>query len=848
MPSKSIHRNRLSTCDSIPHLSILSPPLTSPQYYHVLSLYLPHCQISSSERPTFDSMIEIAKHDYGLKVVHVKADQDYRDNFLFVCNHVPPGIANAIDWQALTAINTMEDPTHNVSNQLRGNKGYPVGATGAHNSGRSMETLGLAKPRQHKGTSNPILSNAMAVLSQALRTLFYEDGPIPVTDTERNIMFRTKVHLQSLFESGGLYTNDAFIAFALHCDWHNPGRNDLDYGPCSGLTKFVEEYGRWTRAAVLGHNKKAVDDYMKKWRLHAPVLKQIMEYYAGLPEALKVISPSLFPSANMTTHKRMQPHMNKAVFFSPYIDVIAEFRNDPVFETIVVPTGYWGRVEAGAIVNVTTSNSPDHYRKGMKELRDHCAAGKFPTNPGLFLYQYIWKLKREDHTNKKPVAGQRYQPSHNKVASDFQVNKSMETICRLAHELRQLDSKELSQAHTFQKATGILCTVVTEDSHGCYGAGPLTAQHILHVGSLLGTFPAEFLNCAEIGCSTKTYQYLVSDCNYDESLHSLETQQLLEASSFALGVPIAIAENVICKWKMDKTGTDGNYGDSSYTDQKAMYYYGCHLGVNKVLSMDSKGNITPFLALFLPIKCNSGSVQPALLDFPLAKKIPPKKKYPKPKINSDSTRPMPKSRKRKSDMAMGGLKVMYMPTGHQVCIQKKFPFNPKVTAHTVLSIKGRLSQVLILQCKYDRVSVGYVDGSIGSSAEALYPPADFALYPNTECTIVREGRRWFHTGKAANAFCLWFILYTRNCFSSLSLPYSNFDEEISGSKRNGIRRKKLNLGDDGFCVYYNPESANPAMFPMLVVARYGKHGHGFYLTNNEGEAISESLICDTDKA
>ncbi len=75
--------------------------------------------------------------------------------------------------------------------------------------------------------------------------------------------------------------------------------------------------------------------------------------------------------------------------------------------------------------------------------------GKVPTNPGLFLYHYIWERKKEDHANNTRVAGQRHQPCHNKVASDFQVKKSRETIRRLAHELRQLDKEPSRKQRAF---------------------------------------------------------------------------------------------------------------------------------------------------------------------------------------------------------------------------------------------------------------------------------------------------------------------------------------------------------------------------------------------------------------
>jgi len=60
--------------------------------------------------------------------------------------------------------------------------------------------------------------------------------------------------------------------------------------------------------------------------------------------------------------------------------------------------------------------------------------------------------------------------------------------------------------HYYCLAVGRL--VQTVEHGGVFEAGPLTAQHLLGVGSMVGLFPLAFLDHAQVGATTKTYSYL----------------------------------------------------------------------------------------------------------------------------------------------------------------------------------------------------------------------------------------------------------------------------------------------------------------------------------------------------
>jgi hypothetical protein len=86
-----------------------------------------------------------------------------------------------------------------------------------------------------------------------------------------------------------------------------------------------------------------------------------------------------------------------------------------------------------------------------------------------------------------------------------------------------LDHRLACDSHFFSRAVSYL-----EDGYsttGVFGAGGLTAQHLIHIGVLCGLFPGPLMSHAEIGKNTHSYKYLSKWEGLDD--HKEDTRQVL---------------------------------------------------------------------------------------------------------------------------------------------------------------------------------------------------------------------------------------------------------------------------------------------------------------------------------
>ncbi len=84
--------------------------------------------------------------------------------------------------------------------------------------------------------------------------------------------------------------------------------------------------------------------------------------------------------------------------------------------------------------------------------------------------------------------------------------KSIKKFIRLDQACALLDSKQASDAHYHARAVAKL--VQGYEKGGVCGAGPLTAQHLVHVAVLCGCLPPEFISHAAIRSTTHSHTYL----------------------------------------------------------------------------------------------------------------------------------------------------------------------------------------------------------------------------------------------------------------------------------------------------------------------------------------------------
>jgi hypothetical protein len=195
------------------------------------------------------------------------------------------------------------------------------------------------------------------------------------------------------------------------------------------------------------------------------------------------------------------------------------------------------------LANVCMSESPDHFWRICSEMcNDACPILRTdPYEFGFAFMEEIFNRKEGKKIVSYPVK-QRHQPAVNHRPSREQMDKTINCIAQLIQELRVKEAEITNTAsamHFYGKATDFLVA-------GAFGAGHLTAMHVLGVATCLRLMPPRFLSVAEVGITTKSWEFLKWAFGYDEATAYDDTNVLLRALAATLSIPIMLSEDLIC--------------------------------------------------------------------------------------------------------------------------------------------------------------------------------------------------------------------------------------------------------------------------------------------------------------
>jgi hypothetical protein len=203
------------------------------------------------------------------------------------------------------------------------------------------------------------------------------------------------------------------------------------------------------------------------------------------------------------------------------------------------------------LTNTVVSESPDFfveatdYFMSLKGKKAKAVRDMGYLEFAWLFYNQMFDDKDERHSDKSSsTPGQRHQPHYNTRQPRSVVVASIHNFIRLYQACALLDSKLASDGHYYARAVATLGQ--SHITNGVYGAGALTAQHLIHISVLCGFLPPEFIRHAEIGEGTCSYKYLARWEGMVE--HFEDTRQLLACLCKVLGVTALIAENIVCKF------------------------------------------------------------------------------------------------------------------------------------------------------------------------------------------------------------------------------------------------------------------------------------------------------------
>jgi hypothetical protein len=538
------------------------------QVYFADRLDIPHYQVAALDLPKYLKTIADDKNSSDTEVIHLRSHADHHGPHLNVFNTLSlemEAIAQRMPLQELAKAVLLSSKTDSA----RGNLFIDTGFCSDRNSRRSAKFGGVAVPNELCRSREQMFLDAKLGMTEMVDLCCPPEMKGKVFfDPERNKEFSGDLIGGNRVEALRVaLTNEEHLV-----DCHADDKNDVTehFQGVITYSKWLllsdgDSPARWWRLTIIGYSRKSIAGAFRRRDRYMPLVERVVEFYNDLPDERKYITPAIlqFKEPSVT----VKPHTNKCVFYSIYVDCLSRlqvFLNLSVWHVLAL------------LHNTIISETPDYFVTVTTTILGSSgdARDRFtnlcPIDMGVAFYRLVFKLKEDRRSCRTPVVGQRHQPHYNVKQSDGVVARSIHNIFRLYKAMDHLDHRLACDGHFFSRAVSYL-----EDGYmatGVFGAGGLTAQHLIHIGVLCGLFPGPLMSHAEIGKKTHSYKYLSKREGLDD--HKEDTRQVLACLCTRLGITAAEAENLVCKYSQDNTDKIGRpkakaspYRDSLYLGQ-----------------------------------------------------------------------------------------------------------------------------------------------------------------------------------------------------------------------------------------------------------------------------------------
>ena len=491
-----------------------------------------------------------------LQVKHLENDREYESPDLNVFNSLTAEMSDIVEGMPLLEL---AKAVHgSAKDKGRGNIYLDVGYSSDINSKRTQQHGGVATSQGLKQTPQtpPDLKQTMDAIFQTAMLGMTDMADLACQpelrgkvfrDDERNRLFSGSLLPRNRIETLGVALTNTKYIVGCHAD----DKNDVIpyFQGVANFLKWLSIAGEWWRLSLIGYSRKSISGFLKRRARYMPLVEPVVEYYHNLPPERKFITSELLDFSALPpddSAKRMKPHANKCVFYSAYVTSLASVSSH-------LRLSKWHVL--ALLANTIVSEMPDFFvhvaleitESRGEELSYYRSLG--PIDLSILYYGMIFDEKERRTKKKIGVPGQRHQPHYNKRQHPSVEEVLVKNIFRLYNAFELTDERLESDPHYYYgKAVSFM-----QDTHkktGVFGAGALTAQHLVHIGVLCGLFPSGLMDHAEVGESTNSYTYLrrwegMSD-------HMEDTRQLLACLSFRLELPQLVVENILCKFGQDQ--------------------------------------------------------------------------------------------------------------------------------------------------------------------------------------------------------------------------------------------------------------------------------------------------------
>ena len=443
-----------------------------------------------------------------LEVSHIKSDSDFEGPHLNVFNKLSRKMKPIVDNLPLLELADAVLASKQ-KDTARGNRCVDVGFASDKNTKRSDEWGGVAVPNPLKDNGRPMFVEALQGMTQMLDLACQPEvkGKVFV-DPKREKLFAGTLAPGNRIEALRVALSNEDNMVLPHVDSHNDVSENFQ-GVINYSCWLKDSTGKWWRLSIIGYSRKSCAGSIRRRDLYMPLVERIVTFYKELPEERKLITTKLLDFGSHTKDKtkdpakRLLPHANKCVFYAVFVDCVNKLQEKFAFST-------WHLL--AVLVNTVASESPDffvvttNYFLSLNGKEASRVRNMSYTEFACEFYDRLFDDKEERRLENSPTPGQRHQPHYNTRQPQSVVIASIHNFLRLYKACAVLDPKLASDGHYFARAVATL--VQSHGTGGVYGAGPLTAQHLIHISVLCGFLPPEFISHAEIGQNTNSYTYL----------------------------------------------------------------------------------------------------------------------------------------------------------------------------------------------------------------------------------------------------------------------------------------------------------------------------------------------------
>jgi len=558
---------------------------------------------------------KLAQQQVVVRLIEVDAEVGtsgrlFQDEYLTVRFNVARSIMERYNWVGIQK--TVNAGGEEGEDGVRQNRRVDLGFTGHRNSKRCEDTYGLPHPEKHAHTMEPWSIMIFLAQTYLISQLFGSLGIY--ADADRAVYFSSLIHTRNVVEAIRIAITDKYHLLQFHWDMWNDGM-DPRYAYVLVICCYLyhpDDPSLVQRVAVISYGKQAAYEFMAQLGILAVPLKAVKVYWENLPAEQKYISHEMLLSAKETEPKRMGwTHVCKNVFYACFVHCILELcrKYRKVASSL--------EMLCALVICSIASECPDHYWHGIQAiLKDPTFLGEDyhieETKGKKFGWRFWCYLhdRRAEHKDKITEDGktkknirvletigpdwdyttrQRHQPCVLRgEQADF--DASVDTFMQCVVQMNFVLSGELARniGHYFTTIVGIFCK---RKRKGVFGAGPLTAQHLVVIAAFVGLFPDVFVDFAEIAIGTGSHLSLVRNYGFPrDPTEAVEVnRKFLAACSSLLDISFKNGEETICKHT-----SEGRYGDSIYPGASVPYLCEAHKDI-RLLWPDGRVTIAPRL-------------------------------------------------------------------------------------------------------------------------------------------------------------------------------------------------------------------------------------------------------------